>query len=464
MSNSNTESESEHSTQERFKRGAADAGRFFAYIADFIGFTATDAANIRETRFIIEKYIPTIVGEFYAQLLKFPATRKHFQKPDGTIDQDYLEMRMHHQAGFWRRAASGEYDEDFTRFVDYVGRAHTSNGADKSIFIPEQYVIGMVGFVQRGIADALVSELRDVDPDLERRASRSWNSFMMVILEMLTRAYGHNDAQGHDIAPLPERAKINDDLVRQLAVDTYERGLGMARSIEYKVVSVGSVEDIPDGQRKIVEVDGVSIGVFHHNGKWIVLHNSCLHRGGPVCAGTLEGDTLTCPWHGYQYDVTSGQLLLDRSARLESYKVDVLDGQVTVTIPILVRDEPVIELNGASETQSAAVESLPPDLKENEFLLSDLKAGQAKQLVSNGQRITVYNVAGAYYATQDECTHAKGPLSQGRLDGTTIVCPWHDSCFDVTNGEVLCPPARKPIQTFRVVAQGNVGRVDVPTK
>ncbi len=58
MSNGNTESE--QSTQDRFKRGAADVGRFSAYIADFIGFTATDAANIRETRFIIEKYIPTI--------------------------------------------------------------------------------------------------------------------------------------------------------------------------------------------------------------------------------------------------------------------------------------------------------------------------------------------------------------------------------------------------------------------
>ena len=44
----------------------------------------------------------------------------------------------------------------------------------------------------------------------------------------------------------------------------------------------------------------------------------------------------------------------------------------------------------------------------------------------------VYNVAGQFYATQDECTHTGGPLSQGQLDETIIVCPWHASCFDVT--------------------------------
>ena len=104
---------SELSTQERFKRGAPDAGRYFAFMSDFVGFTAEHAEAIRETRFVIEKHIPAIVGQFYAQVLSFPATRKHFLKPDGTLDQAYLALRMQHQAGFWRRTAAGVFDEDY---------------------------------------------------------------------------------------------------------------------------------------------------------------------------------------------------------------------------------------------------------------------------------------------------------------------------------------------------------------
>jgi hypothetical protein len=178
------------STQERFKRGAADASRYFQFMSEFIGFTPADAATIRETRFIVEKYIPSIIADFYAHLLRYPATRRIFQKKDGTVDQPYLALRMQHQAAFWRRTASGLYDEDYARFVDYVGRAHTSNGADPKIYIPERYVIGMVSFVQEHIARALAAELHTLDPDLELRALKSWNRLCMVLLEMLARPYG----------------------------------------------------------------------------------------------------------------------------------------------------------------------------------------------------------------------------------------------------------------------------------
>jgi nitrite reductase/ring-hydroxylating ferredoxin subunit len=73
--------------------------------------------------------------------------------------------------------------------------------------------------------------------------------------------------------------------------------------------------------------------------------------------------------------------------------------------------------------------------------------------------VAVYNVGGVYYATQEECTHAQGPLSEGDLDGKVITCPWHSSCFDVTNGAVVCKPAEEPLETFTVSLDGEVGRV-----
>ena len=66
---------------------------------------------------------------------------------------------------------------------------------------------------------------------------------------------------------------------------------------------------------------------------------------------------------------------------------------------------------------------------------------------------------GSYHATQDTCTHAGGPLSEGELKGNQIVCPWHASCFDVTNGQVECGPAKLPLRTYRVEADGSVLRV-----
>jgi nitrite reductase/ring-hydroxylating ferredoxin subunit len=100
------------------------------------------------------------------------------------------------------------------------------------------------------------------------------------------------------------------------------------------------------------------------------------------------------------------------------------------------------------------------DAKENAFLLSDLRPGQVKRLTLAGRKVTVYNVGGAFHATQEECTHAGGPLSEGRLDGKIITCPWHGSCFDVTDGSVVCRPARPPAGDFHCPSRwgGRLGR------
>ncbi len=176
-------------------QGSPDSGQYFHHMAEFIGFTVTDADTIYDSRFIVEKHIPRIIGEFYAQLLRYPPTRKYFLRKDGTIDQEYLQLRMHHQFNFWRRVAAGDYSDEFAQFVDYVGRAHTSHGADPRIYIPERYVIGMVGFVQRGIGEALEQELHEVDPAFGIRAVRAWNLLTMVLLEMLSALTGMSASQ-----------------------------------------------------------------------------------------------------------------------------------------------------------------------------------------------------------------------------------------------------------------------------
>ncbi len=69
---------------------------------------------------------------------------------------------------------------------------------------------------------------------------------------------------------------------------------------------------------------------------------------------------------------------------------------------------------------------------------------------ADGVAIALYNVGGKIYATQNVCTHAGGPLCEGKLDGDTVICPWHGSKFDVETGEVKGGPANVPIRTFPV--------------
>lgn len=98
-------------------------------------------------------------------------------------------------------------------------------------------------------------------------------------------------------------------------------------------VRVARMNEIADGERKLVEHEGQTIGVFHHKGKWYAYRNQCLHRGGPVATGTLDDDILTCPWHGFQYNITTGQMLVDPSARLDTYEVVVKDEEIFLMMP-----------------------------------------------------------------------------------------------------------------------------------
>ncbi len=98
--------------------------------------------------------------------------------------------------------------------------------------------------------------------------------------------------------------------------------------------------------------------------------------------------------------------------------------------------------------------------KANEFRVSELAPGKARLVKVDGEGVAVYNVDGTFYATQERCTHAGGPLSQGTLRGRIVECPRHGSRFDVATGAVLRGPATRPVQTYHVVVEGDVARVE----
>ncbi|MGD1060419.1 MAG: non-heme iron oxygenase ferredoxin subunit, partial [Methanomassiliicoccales archaeon] len=76
---------------------------------------------------------------------------------------------------------------------------------------------------------------------------------------------------------------------------------------------------------------------------------------------------------------------------------------------------------------------------------SDVPRGKMKHFELAGKEILLVNVDGRFYAVSDRCAHASAPLSMGKLDGTTIVCPLHFARFDVTTGECLSAAVEAPL-------------------
>lgn len=116
-------------------------------------------------------------------------------------------------------------------------------------------------------------------------------------------------------------------------------------SSKIKVAQESELEQ--DGERVITEVQGEEIAVFRHNGEFFALANYCIHQAGPLCEGGMTGQStmaednwdwsydteekcIMCPWHGWTFDITTGQSIKDESYSVPSYDVEVENGEVFV--------------------------------------------------------------------------------------------------------------------------------------
>lgn len=84
----------------------------------------------------------------------------------------------------------------------------------------------------------------------------------------------------------------------------------------------------------------------------------------------------------------------------------------------------------------------------------ELADQQAKLVEVAGQKIALFRVDGGFYALSDTCTHRKGPLSEGTVEGTEVTCPWHGAKFDIRSGGVLGPPAGQAVKSYPVRVTG----------
>ncbi|HLG18244.1 MAG TPA: nitrite reductase small subunit NirD [Bdellovibrionota bacterium] len=81
-----------------------------------------------------------------------------------------------------------------------------------------------------------------------------------------------------------------------------------------------------------VTMGGKDIALFHIGGKVYACSNTCAHQGGPLAEGSLKGTVVSCPWHNWQYDVTTGKCLVNPSIQIPTFKTKVEGDDVYVDI------------------------------------------------------------------------------------------------------------------------------------
>jgi len=95
-------------------------------------------------------------------------------------------------------------------------------------------------------------------------------------------------------------------------------------------VTVANINDIKPGENKVVEANGKTIALFNIDGKFHAIDNTCKHSGGPLGEGTCDGNIVTCPWHGWKYDVSTGVCATNPQVKVDKFEVQIEGEEVKV--------------------------------------------------------------------------------------------------------------------------------------
>jgi nitrite reductase/ring-hydroxylating ferredoxin subunit len=98
------------------------------------------------------------------------------------------------------------------------------------------------------------------------------------------------------------------------------------------LTKVADTAELTPGECKVVDLGAKTLALFNVDGTYYVLDNTCLHRGGPLGEGELEGPIVTCPWHGWRWDVTTGANTNNPAVKVACFPVKVEGTSVFVEV------------------------------------------------------------------------------------------------------------------------------------
>jgi NAD(P)H-dependent nitrite reductase small subunit len=103
-------------------------------------------------------------------------------------------------------------------------------------------------------------------------------------------------------------------------------------TIHNEFVVVGRVNDFAPGAGTMVTVAGRHVALFRLGDQFFALDNMCLHRGGPLCEGRIASDIVTCPWHGWSYQIRTGTMVQDPRVGVSKHDVRIDGDEVAVRL------------------------------------------------------------------------------------------------------------------------------------
>ena len=98
-------------------------------------------------------------------------------------------------------------------------------------------------------------------------------------------------------------------------------------------VKMATVDELAPGQAKEVEHDGRIYALFSIDGSIVAVDGICPHQGGPLADGEVVGSCVTCPWHGWQFDVKTGTTPINKRIKLPVFPVRIDGSDVLVEVP-----------------------------------------------------------------------------------------------------------------------------------
>jgi len=97
-------------------------------------------------------------------------------------------------------------------------------------------------------------------------------------------------------------------------------------------IEAAKLSDLKIGNAKHVKVKNKEIAIYNVNGKIYATDNACLHHKGPLGEGQLNNNIISCPWHGWQYDITNGNCNTVPGLKLKTYKVKIDKEKIMIDI------------------------------------------------------------------------------------------------------------------------------------
>lgn len=96
--------------------------------------------------------------------------------------------------------------------------------------------------------------------------------------------------------------------------------------------TVAKVGEIPEGQGRVFDVDGLMVAIFQEQGQYYAIDDACPHQGAPLSDGIVFEKSVTCTWHGWRFSLEDGRHMEGSRCRVATYPVRVLEDQIQVNI------------------------------------------------------------------------------------------------------------------------------------